>query len=52
MLCNVVGWCEIDKHSSGFFLSRNAVVDVLRQQGDLIYGRSPVSKARLRLWEQ
>jgi len=49
---SVVGCCEIDKHSSGFFLSRKPILDVLCQQGDLVYGRPPVSKARLLLWEQ
>jgi len=41
-----VGCCEIDKHSS----TRKAILDVLRQQGDLIYDRPPVSKARLLQW--
>ena len=49
---NVVGCCEIDKHSSGLIFSRKAILDVLGQQGDLVYGRPPVSKARLLLWEQ
>jgi len=46
-----VGCCEIDKHNSGLLLSRKAVLDVLPQQGDLICGVSPVSKARLFLWK-
>jgi len=33
--CNVVGCCEINKHSFGL-LSRKAILDVLYQQGDLI----------------
>ena len=49
---NVVGCCEIDKHSSGLLLNRRAIIDVICQQGDLVYGRAPVSKARLLLWEQ
>jgi len=49
---SVVGCCEIDEHSSGLFFSRKAILDVLCQQGDLVYGRPPVSKARLLLWEQ
>ena len=49
MPCSVVGCCEVDKHSSGLLLSRKAI---LCQQGDLVYGRPPVSKARLLLWEQ
>jgi len=48
---SVVGCCEVDKHSSGFLFSRKAVLNVLCQQGALVYGR-PVSKARLLLWEQ
>ena len=47
----VVGYCEVDKHISGF-LRRKAILDVLCQQGDMINGRTPVSKARLLLWEQ
>jgi len=43
--------CEIDEHRSGFLLSRKDILNVLSQQGDLIYGRPPVSKARLFLWE-
>jgi len=49
---NVVGCCEIDKHSSGLFPYRKSNLDVLCQQGDLIYGRPPVSKARLLMWKQ
>jgi len=51
MQYNAVGCCKIDKHSSGLLLSRKAILDVLCQQGDLIYGRPPVSEARLLLWE-
>jgi len=47
-----VGCCEVDKHSSGLLFSWKAILDVLCQQGDLIYGQPPVSEARLRLWEQ
>jgi len=46
---SVVGFCDVGKHSSGL-LSRKAIFDVLRQQCDLVYGLPPVSKARLRLW--
>jgi len=42
----IVGCCEIDKHSYGF-LSRKTTIDVLCQQGDLVYGRPPMSKACL-----
>ena len=47
----IVGCCEVEKHSSGL-VSRKAILDVLCQQGDLVYGRPPVSKARLLLLEQ
>ena len=50
--CGVVGCCEVDKHSSGLLFSWNAILDVLCQQGDLIYGRPPVSEDRLLLREQ
>jgi len=46
----VVGCCEIDKHNSGL-LCLKAIPDVLCQQGDLIYGRPPMSTARLALRE-
>jgi len=49
---SVVGCCETDKLSSGLLFGRKAILDVLCQQGDLVYGRSPVSKARLLLWQQ
>ena len=49
---SVVGCCEVDKHSSGLLFSWKAILDDLCQQGDLVYGRPPVSKARLLLWEQ
>jgi len=49
---SVVGCCGIDNYSSGLLLSRNVILDVLRQEGDLVYGRPPVSKARLFLREQ
>ena len=49
---SVIGCCEVDKQSSGLFLRRKAILGVQCQQGDLIYGRAPVSKARLLLWEQ
>jgi len=48
---SVVGCCEVDKHSSGLLFRREAILCVLRQQGDMIYGRFPVSKARLLMWE-
>jgi len=47
MQYSVVGCCEIEKHSSGLLLSRKALLDILCQQGDLIYDRAPVSKARM-----
>jgi len=49
---SILGCCDIDKHSSGL-LSRKAILDVLRQQGDLglIYGSLLVSKPRMLLRE-
>jgi len=47
-----VGYCDIDKHSSDLLLSRKPILNVICQQGDLIYGQTPVSKDRLLLWEQ
>ena len=48
----VVGCCEVNKYSSGVLFSRKAILDVLCQQCDLVYGRPPLSKARLLPWEQ
>jgi len=45
--CSVVGCCEVDKHSSGILFSRKTILDVLCQQGDLVYGRPLVSKGHL-----
>ena len=41
----VVGCCEVDKRSSGLF-SWKAILDVLWRQGNLVYSRPPVLKAR------
>ena len=49
---NVVGCCDVDKHGSGLLFSPKAILNVLCQAGDLLYGRPPVSKAHLLLWEQ
>jgi len=49
---SVTGCCEVDKHSSGLLVNRKAILDVLYQQGDLVYGGTPVSKARLLAREQ
>ena len=49
---SVVGCCEVDKHSSGLLVSRKAILDVLCQQNDLVYGRPPVLKAHLLPREQ
>jgi len=43
---SAVGNCEIEKHNSGL-LCRKPILDILRQQGDLIYGRLPTSKVCL-----
>ena len=50
--CGVVGCCEVEEHSSSLLFSRKAILDVLCQQGDLIYGRPPVLEARRLLWGQ
>ena len=49
--CRRLLW-DIEKHSSGLLLSWKAILDVVCQQCDLIYGRPPMSKIRLLLWEQ
>jgi len=52
VLYSVEGCCEFDSHSFDIPIYRKAIIDVLCQQGDLVYNRPPVSKARLLLWEQ
>jgi len=52
MTHGVVGCCEVDKHSSGLHFSRKIILVVLCHPGDLVYGRPPVSKARLLPREQ
>jgi len=47
----VVGCCEMDIHSYRL-LCRKGILDVLFQQGELVYGLSPLSKARLLQYEQ
>jgi len=37
MRYSVLGCCEVDKHSSGLLLSRKTLLDVLCQQGDLVW---------------
>jgi len=49
---SVVGCCEVDKYSSDLLFSQKAILDVLCQQGDFIYGRPRMSKARLLPREQ
>jgi len=41
-----------DKHSSSLLLRRNTILVILCQQDDVIYGRPPLSKARLLPREQ
>ena len=52
VLYSVEGCCEFDSHSFDIRSYRKAIIHVLCQQGDLVYGRPPVSKACLLLWEQ
>ena len=35
---SVVGCCEVNEHRSGLLFSRKAILGVLCQQGDLVYG--------------
>jgi len=48
----VVGCCEMEKLISGLFLNERAILDILCQQDDLVYGRPIESKTRLLLWVQ
>ena len=40
---SIIDCCEVDKHSS-VLLSRKAILDVLCQQGELVYGQPPCRK--------
>ena len=46
-----IGCCEVDKHSYGLLFSQKAILNACVNRG-LVYGRPPVSKAPLILWEQ
>ena len=49
---SVVGCCDIEKHISGHLRWRKALLNILGQSGDLIDGRTPVSKTHLVYWLQ
>ena len=48
---SAVSCCEVNKHNSGLLFFQ-AILNVLCQPGDLVYGRPPVSKASLLPREQ
>ena len=49
---SVVSSCQIDKHGISLLFCLKRILNVLRKQSDLIYGRLSVSKSSLFLWEQ
>jgi len=44
---SAVGCCEVDKHNSAFLAEKLSLMSCVSRQGDLIYGRPPVSKSCL-----
>ena len=48
---SVISACEIDKHGTSLLFCLKRILNVLRKQNDLIYGRLSVSKSSLFLWE-
>ena len=48
----VASSCQIDKHGTNLLFCLKRILNVLRKQNDLIYGRLFVSKSSLFLWEQ
>ena len=49
---SVISNCQIDKHGTNLLFYLKNILNVLRKQNDLIYGRLSVSKSSLFLWEQ
>ena len=48
----VISACEIEKHGTGLLFCLKRILNVLRKQNDLIYGRLSVPKFSLFFWEQ
>ena len=48
---SVISSCQIDKHGTSLFCLKK-ILNVLRKQNDLIYGRLFVPKSSLFLWKQ
>ena len=49
---SVISSCQIDKHHTCLLFYLRRILNVLREQNDLIYGRLCVSKSRQFLWVQ
>ena len=49
---SVISSCQIDKHGTGLLFCRKEILNALRKENDLIYGRLSVSKSSLFLWKQ
>ena len=49
---SVITSCQIEKHGTSLLFCLKRILNVLRKQNDLIYGRLSVSKFSLLLWEQ
>ena len=49
---SVISSCQIDEHGTSVLFCFKRILNVLRKQNDLMYGRFSVSKFNLFLWEQ
>ena len=49
---SVINRSQINKHGTSLLFCLKRILNVLRKQNDLIYGRLSVSKSSLFLWKQ
>ena len=49
---SVISSCQMDKHCTCLLFCFKRILNVLRKQNNLIYGRLSVSKSSLFLWKQ
>ena len=49
---SIISSCQIDKRGTSLLFCLKRILNVLRKQNDLIYGRLSMSKSSLFLWKQ
>ena len=49
---SVISSCQINNHDTSLLFCLKKILNVLRKQNDLLYGRLSVSKSSLFLWKQ